>query len=161
MTSRFCLVFVLVLGLPAALCAQKQQGSWSDLRGLKVGQGIEVIEASMKRHGGQFVSVSDDVLTLQEKGFDVSVKREDIVRVSTASGARRGEHAVIGLVVGGLVGAAIGAASGSSTGFLGGSSRGLTALVGIAIGAPSGAAVGATIPAHATIYRAAPAAAAR
>src|SRR3984885_57325 len=161
MTSRFCLVFVLVLGLPAALCAQKQQGSWSDLRGLKVGQGIEVIEASMKRHGGQFVSVSDDVLTLQEKGSDVSVKREDIVRVSTASGARRGEHAVIGLVVGGLVGAAIGAASGSSTGFLGGSSRGLTALVGIAIGAPSGAAVGATIPAHATIYRAAPAAAAR
>jgi hypothetical protein len=120
-----------------------------------------VIEASMKRHGGQFVSVSDDVLTLQEKGSDVSVKREDIVRVSTASGARRGEHAVIGLVVGGLVGAAIGAASGSSTGFLGGSSRGLTALVGIAIGAPSGAAVGATIPAHATIYRAAPAAAAR
>jgi len=161
MTSRFCLVFVLVLGLPAALCAQEQQGSWSDLRGLKVGQGIEVIEASMKRHGGQFVSVSDDVLTLQEKGSDVSVKREDIVRVSTASGARRGEHAVIGLVVGGLVGAAIGAASGSSTGFLGGSSRGLTALVGIAIGAPSGAAVGATIPAHATIYRAAPAAAAR
>ena len=161
MTLRFCLVLVFVLALPAALCAQKQQGSWSDLRGLKVGQGIEVIEASMKRHGGQFVSVSDDVLTLQEKGSDVSVKREDIVRVSTASGARRGEHAVIGLVVGGLVGAAIGAASGSSTGFLGGSSRGLTALVGIAIGAPSGAAVGATIPAHATIYRAAPAAAAR
>jgi hypothetical protein len=160
MTSRSCLVLVLFLGLPAALCAQKQQGSWSDLRGLKVGQGIEVIEASMKRHGGQFVSVSDDVLTLQEKGSDVSVKREDVVRVSTASGARRGEHAVIGLVAGGLIGAAIGAASGSSTGFLGGSSRGLTALVGIAIGAPSGAAVGATIPAHATIYRAAPAAAA-
>jgi hypothetical protein len=40
---------------------------------------------------------------------------------------------------------------------LGGSSRGITALVGLAIGAPSGAAVGATIPAHATIYRAAPA----
>ncbi len=160
MTSRACLVLVLVLGLPAALCAQKQQGSWSDLRGLRVGQGIEVIEASMKRHGGQFVSVNDDVLTLQEKSSDVSVKREDVVRVSTASGARRGEHAVIGLVAGGLIGAAIGAASGSSTGFLGGSSRGLTALVGIAIGAPSGAAVGATIPAHATVYRAAPAAAA-
>jgi len=161
MTLRFCLVLVFVFGLPAALSAQKQQGAWSDLQGLKVGQGIEVVEASMTRHGGQFVSVSDDLLTLQEKGSDVSVKREDIVRVSTASGARRGEHAVIGLVVGGLLGAAIGAASGSSTGFLGGSSRGLTALVGIAIGAPSGAAVGATIPAHATIYRADPAAAAR
>jgi hypothetical protein len=158
MTSRFCMVLVLFLGLPAMLCAQKQQGSWSDLRGLKVGQGIVVIESSMKHHDGKFVSVTDEVLTLQEKGSDVSVKREDVVRVSTASGARRGEHAVIGLVVGGLIGAGIGAAAGSSHGFLGGSSRGITALVGLAIGAPSGAAVGATVPAHTTIYRAAPAA---
>src|ERR1700736_6665520 len=42
-TSRTCLILVLFLELPAALWAQKQQGSWSDLRGLKVGQGIEVI----------------------------------------------------------------------------------------------------------------------
>ena len=158
-TSRACLILVLLLGLPAALWAQKQQGSWSDVRGLKVGQGIEVVESSMKRHGGEFVSVSDEVLTLQEKGSDVSVKREAIVRVSTASGARRGEHAVIGLVVGAAAGAAIGAAAGSSTGFLGKSSRGITALIGLAIGAPSGAALGATIPAHVTVYRAAPAAA--
>ncbi|MGB7897089.1 MAG: hypothetical protein WCF89_06505, partial [Candidatus Sulfotelmatobacter sp.] len=95
MTSRTCLILVLFLGLPAALWAQKQQGSWSDLRGLKVGQGIVVIESTMKSHGGEFVSVTDEVLTLQEKGSDVSVKREDVVRVSTASGARRGEHAVI------------------------------------------------------------------
>jgi hypothetical protein len=160
MTSRSCLVLTLFMGLPAALCAQKQQGSWSDLRGLKVGQGIEVIESSMKRRGGQFVSVTDEALTLQEKGADVSVKREDVVRVSTASGAHRGEHAVIGLVAGGLIGAGIGAAAGSSHGFLGGSSRGIAALVGVTIGAPSGAAVGAVIPAHATIYRAVPAAAA-
>jgi hypothetical protein len=159
MTSRYWLVLVMFLALPAALCAQKQQGSWSDLRGLRVGQGIEVIEVSMKRHGGQFVSVTDDVLTLQEKGSDVTVKREDVVRVSTASGARRGLHTVIGVVAGGLIGAAIGAASGSDTGFLGGSSRGITALVGIAIGAPSGAVIGAVVPAHATVYRAAPAAA--
>ncbi len=156
MTSRSFLVLVLFLGLPAALCAQKQQGSWSDLRGLKVGQGIEVIESSMKHHDGEFINVTDEVLTLQEAGSDVSIKREDIVRVSTASGARRGEHAVIGLVVGGLIGAAIGAASGSSHGFLGGSDRGIAALVGIVIGAPSGALVGAVIPAHTTVYRAAP-----
>jgi hypothetical protein len=160
MTSRRCLVLVFVLGLPAALCAQKQQGSWSDLRGLRVGQGIVVIESSMKRHDGEFISVADDVLTLQEKGSDVSVKREAVVRVSTASGARRGEHAVIGLVVGGLAGAGIGAAAGSgSKGWIG-VSEGVGALVGVAIGATSGAIVGAVIPAHTTIYRAAPAASA-
>lgn len=160
MISRRCLVLVFVLGLPAGLCAQKQQGSWSDLRGLRVGQGIVVIESSMKRHDGEFISVADDVLTLQEKGSDVSVKREAVVRVSTASGARRGEHAVIGLVVGGLAGAGIGAAAGSGSKDWIGVSEGVGALVGVAIGATGGAIVGAVIPAHTTIYRAAPAAAA-
>ena len=160
MTLRFSLVLVFVLALPAALCAQKQQGSWSDLRGLRVGQGIVVIESSMKHHDGEFISVTDEALTLQENGSDVSVKREDVVRVSTASGARRGEHAVIGLVVGGLAGAGIGAAAGSRSRGWVGLSEGVGALVGVAIGATSGAIVGAVIPAHTTIYRAAPAAAA-
>jgi hypothetical protein len=158
--SPACLILVLFFGLPAALWAQKQQGSWSDLRGLKVGQGIEVIESSMKHHGGEFVNVSDEVLTLQEKGSDVSVKRENVVRVSTASGARRGEHAVIGLVVGAAGGAGIGAAAGSGSKGWVGLSEGVGALVGIAIGGTSGAIVGAVIPAHTTIYRAAPAVAA-
>jgi hypothetical protein len=161
MTSRLCMALVVVLGLPSALCAQKQQGSWSDLRGLKVGQGIVVIESNMKHHDGEFISITDEVLILQEKGSDVSVKREDVVRVSTASGARRGEHAVIGLVVGGLTGAGIGAIVGSRSKSWIGTTEGIGALVGIVIGAPSGAAVGAVIPAHTTVYRAAPAAAAR
>jgi hypothetical protein len=155
---RPILILVLLLWLPAALGAQTQHGSWSNLNGLKAGQGIEVIESTMKRHAGEFVTVTDELLTLKEKGSDVSVKREDVARVSTSSGPKRGEHALIGLVVGGAIGAGIGAAaSGSSSGFLGGSSRGIGALVGIVIGAPSGALVGAGLPAHKTIYRAAPA----
>jgi hypothetical protein len=152
---RPVLVLMLLLGLPAALGAQTQQSSWSNLDRLKAGQGIEVIESSMKRHAGKFVTVTDALLTLKENGSDVSLKRENVARVSTSSGPKRGEHALIGLVVGGAIGAGIGAASGSSTGFLGGSSRGIAALVGIVIGAPSGAIVGAVLPAHTTVYRAA------
>ena len=148
---RPVLILVFFLGLPAALGAQTQQGSWSNLNRLKAGQGIEVIESSMKRHAGKFVTVTDELLTLKENGSDVSVKREDVARVSTSSGPKRGEHALIGLVVGGLIGAGIGAASGSL--------RGIAALVGVVIGAPSGAVVGAVLPAHTTVYRAAPAAA--
>jgi hypothetical protein len=148
-------LLVLFLGIPAMLCGQTQQGSWSNLNNLKAGRGIEVIETSMKRHAGDFVAVTDELLTLREKGSDVSLKREDVARVSTSSGAKRGGHALMGLVVGGAIGAGIGAASGSSTGFLGGSSRGIAALAGIVIGAPSGAIVGAVVPAHTTIYRAA------
>ena len=150
---RAVLILVLFLGLASALGAQTQQDSWSNLNRLKAGQGIEVIESGLKRHDGKFVTVTDELLTLKENGSDVSVKREDVVRVSTSSGAKRGEHALIGLVVGGAIGAAIGAASGSKTGFLGGSSRGITALVGVGIGAPSGAILGAVLPAHTTIYR--------
>jgi hypothetical protein len=148
------LMLVLLLGLPAALTAQTQDW-WSNLNRLKAGQGIEVIESSMKRHAGKFVTVTDALLTLKETASDVSVKREDVARVSTSSSPKRGEHALIGLIVGGAIGAGIGAASGSSTGFLGGSSRGIAALVGIVIGAPSGAIVGAVLPAHITVYRAA------
>ena len=141
-------------GLATEFSAQTQNGAWSNLNHLKAGQEIEVIESSMKRHAGEFVTVTDELLTLKEKGSDISVKRDGVVRVSTSSGSKRGEHALIGLIVGGGIGAAIGAASGSSTGFLGGSSRGIAALVGTVIGAPSGAAVGAVLPAHAIVYRA-------
>jgi hypothetical protein len=156
---RVLALLLLFLGTPGVLVAQKPVGSWSDLNRLRAGQGIVVIESSMKRHAGEFVSVTDELLTLQEKGSDLSVKRENVARVSTSSGAKRGEHALIGLVIGAAVGAGIGAASGSKTGFLGGSSRGITALVGLVIGAPSGAVIGAVLPAHATVYRAAPTAA--
>jgi hypothetical protein len=156
MIFRLCLIPVFLLAVPAALCAQSAKDSWSNLNTLKSGQGIEVIETSMKRHGGQFVTFTDDVLSLQEKGSEVAIKREDIVRVSRASAPRRGEHAVIGLVVGGLIGAGVGALAGSrSTGFLG-SEKGVGALVGIAIGAPSGALVGAVVPASTVVYRASP-----
>lgn len=156
---RAVLILVLFLGLAGALSAQTQEGSWSNLNRLKSGQGIEVVESNLKSHAGKFVTVTDELLTLKEEGSDVSVKREDIVRVSTSSGPKRGKHALIGLVVGGAIGAGIGAASGSKTGFLGGSSRGIYALVGIVIGAPSGAIVGAVLPAHTTVYRTTPAAA--
>lgn len=159
-TSLPYLVLVLFLALPGWLCAQNQEGQWSHLSGLRVGQGIVVIESSMKHHDGEFIGVTDEALTFQEEGSDISVKREDVVRVSTASGARRGEHAVIGLVVGGLAGAAVGAGAGSGSKGWVGLAEGVGALIGVAIGATSGAIVGAVIPAHTTIYRSAVTAAA-
>jgi hypothetical protein len=154
---RPVLIFVLLFGFPCALTAQTQQSSWSNLNRLKVGQGMEVVEASLKHHSGKFVTVTDELLTLKENGSDVSLKRADVMRVSTSSAPKRGEHALIGFLVGAAAGAAIGAASGSSGGFI--DTRGIGALIGIVIGGPSGALVGAAVPAHSTVYRAAPAAA--
>ena len=63
---RAVLILVLLLGLAGALGAQTQQGSWSNLNRLKAGQGIEVIESSLKQHAGKFVAVTDESLTLKE-----------------------------------------------------------------------------------------------
>jgi hypothetical protein len=155
---RPVLIFVLLFGFPCALTAQTQESSWSSLNRLKVGQGIEVLEASLKHHGGKFVTVTDELLTFKENGSDVSLKREDVMRVSTSSAPKRGEHVLIGLVAGAAAGAGIGAASGSKGGFI--DTRGIGTLIGVAIGGPSGALLDAVLPAHHTIYRAAPVAAA-
>jgi hypothetical protein len=155
---RVVLLLSFLLGSSSSLNAQTHKNSWSNLDGLKAGQRIEVIESKLNRHDGKFVAVTDGALTLKENGSDTSFIRENIVRVSTTSVPKRGEHALIGLVIGGAIGAGIGA--GSSHGFLGGgSARGIGALIGIVIGAPIGAIVGAVIPAHSTVYRATPSAA--
>ena len=70
---------------------------------------------------------------MKENGSDISVKREDVVRVSTTSVPKRGEHAGRPCCPWpGYPGANIGAAAGSSHGFLGGggSWRGVGALIG-------------------------------
>jgi hypothetical protein len=146
-------ILALSVGITTPLEAQTEKGSWSDLNGLRPGQGIEVIDVTMKRYSGEFVSVADDGLTMRENDNDVPLRRDKIVRVSTSSGPKRGAHTAIGLIAGAAIGAGIGAAAGSNHGFLGGSSRGIAALVGVAIGGVSGTAVGALLPAHTTIYR--------
>lgn len=152
---RILVMLAFLSGVSNRLPAQVH-GSWSDLNGLQAGQKIQVIETSMKRHDGKFVAVTDELLSLNEGGTDVSIKRTDVARVSASSGGTRGKHALIGTLIGAGAGAGIGALSGSSNGFLGGSSRGIAALVGIVIGAPSGAAVGVALPAHRTVYRSSP-----
>jgi hypothetical protein len=148
-------LMVFLFAIPNTLLAQEQR-SWSELNHLRAGQRIVVIENNMKRHDGKFIGATDELLSINEQSTDVSIKRNDVARVSASSAAKRGEHVLIGLLVGGAGGAAIGALSGSSHGFLGGSSRGLTTLAGVVIGAPTGVIVGAVVPAHSTVYRASP-----
>ena len=153
--GRILVLLAFLSGISNTLPAQ-EGGTWSDLNRLRAGQKIQVVETNMKRHDGRFVAATDELLSFKEGGSDVSIKRNDVARVSTSSGGKRAKHALAGLLIGGCAGAGIGALSGSNHGFLGGSSRGLTAAVGTVIGLPSGAAVGAALPAHNTIYRASP-----
>ena len=62
---RRVLSALMLFGIPAALVGQTPDGSWSNLNSLRAGQGIEVIESSMNRHAGEFISVTDELLTLK------------------------------------------------------------------------------------------------
>jgi hypothetical protein len=77
---RPVLILVFLLGLATEFSAQTQNSAWSNLNRLKAGQGIEVIESSMRRHAGEFIAVTDELLTLKEEGSDVSIERERVVR---------------------------------------------------------------------------------
>jgi hypothetical protein len=85
-TSLPLVALMFLLGIPALLSAQNQKVSWS----LRVGQGPAVIESSMKHQSGEFVAVTDELLTLKGSGTDILIKREDVARVSTSSGPKAG-----------------------------------------------------------------------
>jgi hypothetical protein len=89
-TSLPLVALMFLLGIPALLSAQNQKVSWSNLNSLRVGQGPAVIESSMKHQSGEFVAVTDELLTLKGSGTDILIKREDVARVSTSSGPKAG-----------------------------------------------------------------------
>ncbi len=128
--------------------------SWDDLRQLKPGEKIQVVQKDRKSWSGSFVRFSDDSISFKAPDGDKNVPRADVMRVSRRGGKRL-RNALIGAAAGGGTGAAIGAAAGgcSNRGFSFCFGRGLPAAVFGAIGVAAGGGVGAAIPGKTVIYR--------
>ena len=131
-------LFLLSAAIPG-LC----QSRWEALRELRPGQKIVVVETSMRRLEGKFVSASDEALTLDIGRQQVSVNRDKIARVS--SNGHRVRNVVLLTIAGVVVGAAIGHSQDTST-YTGDGP-------GAAVGGVAGAVAGAAIPAAKTYYR--------
>ena len=140
------LVLVPVLGM-----AQSAKDSWDNLKQLRPGQKIEVVDTSMKSLRGPFVSVSEEAITLQVGKNPQSIERAKVVRVSVRDNSHRTRNMLLG--AGSLGGIALGAAAiplGASSNE--GNSCPVCAAA-IAAGFGGGAALGA-IPGSRTVYRA-------
>jgi hypothetical protein len=85
--------------------------SWEDLRQLKPGEKIQVIQKDLKSRTGSFVCFSDDSVSLKAPNGDKNVSRIGVLRVSR-HGGKRLRKALIGAAAAGGAGAEIGAAAG-------------------------------------------------
>ena len=140
------LVLVPVFGM-----AQSAKDSRDNLKQLRPGQKIEVVDTSMKSLRGPFVSVSEEALTLQVGKSQESIERSKVVRVSVRDNSHRTRNMLLGSgILGGIALAAayIPLAASSNEG----NSCGVC-VGAIAAGFGGGAALGA-IPGSRTVYRA-------
>jgi hypothetical protein len=149
---RKTLLLLCVLAIPAASFAQTNEASWAKLTRLQVGQKIQVVETSSKKHSGTFVSVSDSTISLKDAAGDETIQKQGVRSVKLMKSNRRLRNTLIGAGVGAGAGAGLTAAAWESRGWFGGKADG--AAVGAVIGGLIGAILGVAAPSHDTIYSA-------
>jgi hypothetical protein len=145
------LVLVFLDLVPVFALAQSAEDSWDNLKQLRAGQKIEVVDSSMKTLKGAFVSISDEAISLQVGKSEQSVVRAKVVRVSVRDNSHRVRNMLLGSgILGGIIltPAFILLVQQSNEG----NSCGACAAA-IAAGFGGGAALGA-IPGSRTVYRA-------
>ena len=146
---RLMQITLSVLLLATAAGAQTPEQSWDNLKTLREGEKIQVVDQKLKSQNGTFVSVSDEDITIQSDQDAVTIQRGDVLRVSSREHHKRLRNTLIGLVVGAGAGAAMGASEAESH-----NRREVAAYMVPTLGG-IGAGIGAAMPAgHPTIYRA-------
>ena len=135
---------------------QKAEESWDNLRTLRQGEKIQVVDQKLKSLQGTLLSFSDEAITFQAGKDVVAVQRADVFRVSSRErGRSRGRNALIGLAVGAAVGAGLSGAMLASGGLdVSDSPAALLAQGTISFGALGAGIAAALPPGHPTIYRA-------
>jgi len=158
--SHLRLVLTLVLSLCSATLhgADGREAAWSNLEQLRGGQKIQVVHKNLKSQEGEFLRFSEETISFRVKNDDVSVPRDEVLRITLREGHRRLRGALLGMLVGGGIGLAVGAAQDSKYDCSDPSSdycyhKITGGVIGLGIGAAAGAAVP---PRYPTIYRATP-----
>jgi len=151
---RLTLITLSVLLLATIAGAQAPEQSWDNLKTLREGEKIQVVDQKLKSQNGTFVSVSEEAITFQAGKDAVTIQRADVFRVSSRErGRTRGRNALRGLAVGAGIGLALGGAMAASH------AEDIPLAVEL-VGLPLelggiGAGIGAALPpGHPTIYRA-------
>jgi hypothetical protein len=122
--ATFALGFILLF--PGLVSAQIFEYSWDNLKQLQVGQPIEVVDTHMRSLRGEFVTFTNEVITLRQGKQERAVSRPEVARVSMSvrSASHRKRNMILGAAIAGGTGLAIGVladavASGESNGCTG------------------------------------------
>jgi hypothetical protein len=153
-TWRRSAFLALLFSITAMTGIATGQGSdWDNLKQLRIGQRIQVVDMKLKSVDGEFSGLSEDSLSIHQGKKELTFSRPDVLRVGLRGGGRL-KNSLIGLTIGALSGFVAGSVMdhlddvdssdpGSNNGKLSGAAAGL----GI------GAGVGAAFPGYHTIYR--------
>lgn len=146
------LLLVPLLASGIALAGAKHTGSWDNLKQLRVGDKIEVIDQSLRSYRGTFESVSDEAISLRSKKDSFTVERANVLRVSVRDSGKRTRRMLLGAAIG------AGAALAITVPIQVASSNEGNSIAGVMAGATAGAAgaglaVGSTMG-NRTLYRA-------
>ena len=151
--TKTALSLMILLIAPAGAPAQSSEDSWDNLRRLRPGQKIEVVDMKLSSRQGAFTGYSEEAISLRTGQGEVAIPRADVLSVKNRKSSHRGRNALLGLAIGAAGGLAIGAAAGAAYHEEG--ETGVFVLVFTPIGAGAGAGIGAAMPAGAvTVYRA-------
>ena len=148
------LLIILLAGAPWLSVAQSSEASWDNLKQLRVGQKIEVVDMKLKSLQGDFTGYSDQEVRLRLGSDEVSVPRAQVLSVKDRERSHRRRNTLLGLAIGAAGGLAVGAIRGATYHEEG--ETPVFVLVWTPIGAGIGAGVGAALPAggRVTVYRA-------
>lgn len=100
---RYSLVLAAIIGAPSL--AQGDQ-SWDNLRTLKPGERIGIVQSDLKRLEGRFAGFSDSGISIRIDQT-ATVAKSDVIRVYRRPRTRRGLRAVIGAAIGVAAGAVL------------------------------------------------------
>jgi len=154
--KNLLLAILTLTVIPLLPCARAGEDSWDNLRILRVGEKIQVVDQKLKSFTGTFVGVAEEAISFQVGRDPVTVQRPDVLRVTSRERTRRGRNALIGLGIGAAAGVAgmVIALEKSTTGPVYYDGEGAAWLAAGAVwGGGVGAGVGAAFPSHPTIYR--------
>src|SRR5271167_2734174 len=107
---RKILLLICVLGTSCTSWAQSNAASWGNLNTLQVGQRIQVVGMTSKKHSGNFLSISDTAISYRETTGEQSIPKQDVLSVKLMEHKHRLRNTLIVAGVGAGVGAGIGAA---------------------------------------------------
>ena len=148
--KRLIGTLLLLAMVPGFGSAQSLQTNWDNLKQLRPGQKIEVVDSNMKALKGAFVSFSDEAIALRVGKSEESVLRANVVRVSVRDTSHRTRNMLLGsgvlggiALIPGVIGLAARSNEGNGCGYC---------VAAIVAGFGGGAALGA-FPGYRTIYR--------